>query len=69
MIWWILFCLSATFLTLFLAGVFKMKKQLSVKLSKNSTLQFPDSHILNHRIIVASFVCKGSNNDKKVILL
>ena len=31
--------------------------------------QSSDSHILNHRIIVASFVCKGSNNDKKVILL
>jgi hypothetical protein len=27
-------------------------------------LQFPDGYILNHRIIVASFVCKGSNNDK-----
>jgi len=28
MIWWTLFCLSATFLTLALAGVFKKKKQL-----------------------------------------
>jgi hypothetical protein len=32
-------------------------------------LQFSDGHVLNHRIIFASFVCKGSKNDKKVILL
>jgi hypothetical protein len=30
-------------------------------------LQFPDSHILNHRIIVASFVFKGSTKQKEVI--
>jgi hypothetical protein len=27
-------------------------------------LQLPNCHILNHRIIVASFVCKGSTNKK-----
>ena len=31
-------------------------------------LQFPDSHILNHRIIVASFEEKGSGNQKEVII-
>jgi hypothetical protein len=28
----------------------------------SSTLQFPNGHILYHRIIVASFVCKGSKS-------
>ena len=32
----------------------------SCKLTRSSTLQFPNGHILNHRIIVASFVEKGS---------
>ena len=32
----------------------------SCKLARSSTLQFPDSNILNHRIIVASFEEKGS---------
>ena len=32
----------------------------SCKIAGSSTLQFPDSYILNHRIIVASFVGKGS---------
>ena len=31
------------------------------KISESSTLQFPDSDILNHRIIAASFVKKGSH--------
>jgi hypothetical protein len=30
--------------------------------------QFSDSHILNHRIIVASFVEKGSKKEKPCIL-
>ena len=29
-------------------------------LTRSSTPQFPDSYILNHRIIAASFVEKGS---------
>lgn len=32
----------------------------SCKLTRSSTLQFPNGHILYHRIIVASFVEKGS---------
>jgi hypothetical protein len=32
----------------------------SCKIARSSTLQFPDSHKLNHHIIAASFVCKGS---------
>jgi hypothetical protein len=32
----------------------------SCKIARSLTLQFPDSDILNHRIIVASFVFKGS---------
>ena len=32
----------------------------SDKIARSSTLQFPDSYKLNHRIIAASFVEKGS---------
>ena len=32
----------------------------------SSTLQFPNSHILNHRIIVASFVGKGSHTEQAI---
>ena len=35
-------------------------------MTRSSTLQFPDSHILNHRIIVASFVCKGSHTGQAI---
>ena len=38
----------------------KIQGWTSCKLARSSTLQFPDSYKLNHRIIVASFVCKGS---------
>ena len=34
----------------------------SCKLTRSSTLQFPNGHILYHRIIVASFVEKGSES-------
>jgi hypothetical protein len=34
----------------------------SCKLTRSLTLQFPNSHILNHRIIAASFVEKGSQS-------
>jgi hypothetical protein len=36
-------------------------------LTRGSALQFPDGHICNHRIIVSSFVEKGSGNQKEVI--
>jgi hypothetical protein len=32
------------------------------KIQGTLTLQFPDSYEFNHRIIVASFVCKGSES-------
>ena len=38
------------------------------KIQGNLTLHFPDSHKLNHRIIVASFVGKGSTKEKLCIL-
>jgi len=42
----------------------------SCKLTRSSTLQFPNGHILYHRIIVASFEEKGSGyKDKRVILV
>ena len=34
----------------------------SCKIARSSTLQFPNSYILNHHIIAASFVCKGSKS-------
>jgi hypothetical protein len=37
-------------------------------LTRSSTLQFPNSYILNHHIIVASFEEKGSGNQKEVKL-
>jgi len=33
---------------------------------RSSTLQFPDSHMLNHRIIAASFVEKGSHTGQAI---
>ena len=39
-------------------------KFIYYKSTSSLTLQFPNSHILNHRIIVASFVKKGSEVDK-----
>lgn len=39
----------------------------SCKLARSSTLYFPDSYILNNRIIVASFVCKGSHIGQAII--
>jgi hypothetical protein len=44
----------------------------SCKLTRSSTLQFPNGHILYHRIIVASFVEKGSKSaqgDRSVAFL
>jgi len=38
----------------------------SCKLTRSLTLQFPNSHILNHRIIVASFVEKGSHTGQAI---
>jgi hypothetical protein len=38
----------------------------SCKLARSSTLQFPDSNILNHRIIVASFEEKGSHTGQAI---
>jgi len=32
-------------------------------------LQFPNSHILNHRIIVASFVEKGSQKESRSVMI
>jgi len=32
------------------------------KFSGSATLQFPNSHILNHRVLVAPFVEKGSKS-------
>jgi hypothetical protein len=40
----------------------KDRKKVKVNFTKSSTLQFPDSNILNHRIIAASFVEKGSHS-------
>ena len=44
----------------------KIQGWTSCKLAKRSTLQFPDCHILNHRIIVASFEEKGSLNNESL---
>jgi hypothetical protein len=65
MIWWILLCLSGTFLTLLPAGYF-LKKITSCKLTRSSTLQFPDSYVFNHRIIIASFVEKVSHTGQAI---
>ena len=44
----------------------KIQGWTSCKLAKSSTLQFPDCHILNHRLIVASFVEKGSHTGQAI---
>ena len=44
-------------------AVEKPNNLTSCKIARSSTLQFPDYRILNHRIIVASFVCKGSKQE------
>ena len=38
----------------------------SCKIARSSTLQFPNSHILNHRMIVASFEEKGSQTGQAI---
>jgi len=38
----------------------------SYKLIRSSTLEFPDRKIINHFIIVASFVCKGSQTGQAI---
>ena len=63
-----------------LVAVHKSKKQMkqtifialfwvflsSCNLTRSSTFYFPDSHILNHRIIVASFEEKGSHTGQAI---
>jgi len=43
-----------------------LKKITSCKLTRSSTLQFPDSYVFNHRIIIASFVEKVSHTGQAI---
>ena len=47
----------------FLVLIFRDVIKSLFKIVGSSTFQFPDSYILNHHIIVASFVCKGSKQE------
>jgi hypothetical protein len=46
-------------------GILK-KKITSCKLTRSLTHQFPNSHQLNHHIIAASFVEKGSHTGQAI---
>ena len=45
---------------------FESIKEEFNNLNNNSTFQFPDSQILNHRMITASFVKKGSKTGQAI---